>query len=242
MQKLAFRRGWRRRSGQDAVAASATPAHRIRAPRWSDVRLWIGVILVVGSMFAGARLLSHGSQTIAVWQAERDLSVGSEQWQLRPVSVSLGAAADDYIPAIEQPVGTLRVPVNAGELVPRSAFEESSFGPTRKVTVGVDPLHAPIDLHAGDVVDVWSTGTAASGEVEVDPQLVLEKVSVEQVGDGVGGMGGQLAVVLRVQPQDVSSLVRAARSGAVDLVTVPLDAQDSMVDAQIAASEAADPS
>jgi FixJ family two-component response regulator len=59
----------------------------------------------------------------------------------------------------------------------------------------------------------------------VDPVLVLPNVSVDHVANDSMGISGQFAVVLRVHPQDVAELVRAARIGAVDLITVPVDSQ-----------------
>ena len=209
--------------------AAAPRAQRLRSPRWSDLRLWLGVGLLIVSMFVGARLLSQGSDTIAVWQAERDLSVGSREWELRPATVSLGAATSDYVPVTEQPTGMLRVPVAAGDLLPRSALGEPIDGPRRTVTVGVDPLHAPVGLAPGDVVDVWSTPAAdsmigAEGE-SLEPRLVLANVSVEHVASDSLGVGGQMAVVLTVAPEQVPEVVRAGRIGAVDLVRVPVDSQ-----------------
>jgi hypothetical protein len=213
-----------------AVSTAAPPsAVRLRSPRWSDVRLWLGVGLLIASMFIGARLMSQGSDTIAVWQAERELSVGSTQWQLRPVTVSLGAASADYVPVTEQPTGVLRVPVAAGDLLPRSAFGSPERGPTRTVTVGVDPLHAPVDLTVGDVVDVWSTpevdSLVAGSDIPPEPVLVLPSVSVQEVAADSLGVGGEMAVVLSVQPEQVASIVSAGRIGAVDLVRVPTDSQ-----------------
>ncbi|HEV8023734.1 MAG TPA: hypothetical protein VGP37_02470 [Candidatus Nanopelagicales bacterium] len=204
-------------------------AVRFRSPRWGDVRLWLGVGLLIASMFVGARVLSQGSDTIAVWQAERDLSVGSQQWALRPVTVALGDASGDYVPVTEQPAGTLRVPVAAGDLLPRSALGTGDQGPTRTVTVGVDPLHAPVGLAPGDVVDIWSTPAAdsviGSSGASLEPTLVLSEVSVEQVGADSLGVGGEMAVVVAVDPQLVADVVRAGRIGAVDLVRVPVDSQ-----------------
>lgn len=208
---------------------AAPRAQRLRSPRWGDLRLWLGVGLLIVSMFAGARLLSQGSETIAVWQAERDLSVGSQEWDLRPITVSLGAAGADYVPVTERPAGVLRVPVAAGDLIPRSAFGESSDGPRRTVTLGVDPLHAPVGLVSGDIVDVWSTPAADSmvgvDSGSIEPVLVLADVSVEHVSSDSLGVGGQMAVVLSVGPEQVPQVVRAGRIGAVDLVRVPVDSQ-----------------
>lgn len=214
---------------RDASLGNSPKATRLRSRRWGDLRLWVGMALIVASMFAGARLLSQGTDSVTVWQAQRDLSVGSQNVQLRPVTVSLGSVEGDYLPATEQPVGALRFPIREGELIPRSAFGSPEVGPTRMVTVGVDPMHAPVGLQPGDIVDVWSTPAADASVGEtgraVEPVLVLSNVSVDHVADDAMGISGQFAVVLRVHPREVAELVRAARIGAVDLITVPVDSQ-----------------
>lgn len=192
-------------------------------------------MLLVVSMFAGARLLSQDSETITVWQAGRDLSAGAEIYDLRPVTVALGQAESDYVPVDEQIEGRLRYPIAAGELLARSALTDQEQEPSRIITVGVDPLHAPVDLAPGDRVDVWSTpansgfmdgipsdssSDSSSEAIPLGPRLALASVMVEHVG--TDALGGRVAVVLRVSPDQVADLVQATRSGAIDLVKVPL--------------------
>ena len=174
--------------------------------------------------------MSRGAQTVTVWQAERDMSVGSTPQHMRPVTVALGSVAEDYVLATERPAGQLRYPIQAGELIPRSALTLADSSPSRIVTVGVDPLHAPIDLAAGDRVDVWTTPdpvdtlTVPSDVDSVDgPRLVLESVLVEDVAPDA--MGRELAIVVRVRPDQVEDLVAAARAGVIDLVAVPAHSQ-----------------
>lgn len=170
--------------------------------------------------------MSQDAPTVTVWQASRDLSAGAPALHVQPVTVALGSVSDDYLTADEQPAGQLRFPIAEGELIPRSALEDLSTGPTRIVTIGVDPLHAPIDVAAGDRVDVWSTpsdnpmtGPVSSADLAIGPSLVLENVLVELVS--ADSMGSRLAVVVRVSPEDVASLVQASRAGVIDLVSVP---------------------
>ena len=214
------------------VSRDAPPAQRVRRHRRADLRLWLGLMLVVGSMFAGAHLMSQGAQTVTVWQAERDMSVGSVPTHIRPVTVALGSVADDYLLATERPHGALRYPIQAGELIPRSALTSLTLSPSRVVTIGVDPLHAPIDLASGDRVDVWSTPDSDAVELsavpsDVDsvegPTLVLGSVLVEDVAPDA--MGRELAIVVRVSPDQVQDLVAAARAGSIDLVAVPAQSQ-----------------
>lgn len=232
LERIRDRSQSRRRVRHDAVR-DAPRAQRLRLSRRGDLRLWLGLALVVGSMFAGAHLMSQGAQTVTVWQAGRDLSAGSEPQHMHPVTVALGSVAEDYLPVTERPAGQLRYPIQAGELIPRSALMIPDLAPSRIVTVGVDPLHAPIDLASGDRVDVWSTpdpdsvdALAVQGDADSDagPQLVLQSVLVEDVAPDA--MGRELAIVVRVRPDQVQELVGAARGGVIDLVAVPAHSQE----------------
>ena len=114
----------------------------------------------------------------------------------------------------------MRVPVAAGALVPADAFGPLPAAPTRRVTVPVDPLHAPVGMTAGDVVDVWST-PATDAAVAAPPVLVLAGVLVAEADGATIGVGGQIAAVLEVPADDVDTIVTALRTGVIDLVEVP---------------------
>ena len=213
-------------AGNDVAAPRA---RRIRTSRRTDARLWLGLVLVVASMFVGAHLMSRDAPTVSVWQASRDLSAGAPAHHIRPVTVALGSVSEDYLTIDEQPTGQLRFPIAEGELIPRSALTQTGVEPARIVTIGVDPLHAPVELAAGDRVDVWSTpsdgptGGSVDPAAPVVPMLVLAGVLVESVSSDA--MGSQLAVVVRVSPQDVPTVVLASRAGVIDLVAVPASSQ-----------------
>lgn len=206
-------------------AETTIPAAR-RAPRWQwrDLRLWLGLVLIVGSMLAGARLLSSSQEAVTVWQAVRDLAPGAMP-QVEPVTVVLGDAASAYAVADTPLDGRMRVPVAAGALVPAGATAKAEAS-TRQVTIAVDPLHAPVDLAAGDVVDVWATPTNG-GQSTGAPSLVLARALVLQSSPDALGVAGQLAVVIEVPTQQVTSIVTAVRTGQVDLVEVPLEGMPS---------------
>src|SRR5690242_1627018 len=50
---------------------------RVRPPRWLDLRLVLGVLLVLGSVLVGARVLSSADATVPVWAASGDLAAGT---------------------------------------------------------------------------------------------------------------------------------------------------------------------
>ena len=199
-------------------------AMRVSMPRWTDFRLWLGLALVVGAMFAGAHLLSSDGDDVTVWQATRDLPGGAVIADLRPVTVSLGDAGEDYLTADEAVTGRMLWPVAAGELVPRRAVVADDLAGSRLVTVPVDPLRLPPVLMPGDRVDVWST-PGDRADVVLVPQLIVPGVTVASISEDTVGIGGQIAVVLTLAEADVPDVVAASRGGSLDLVSVPLSSQ-----------------
>ncbi len=201
---------------------TAPPAARQRTARVSDLRLWLGILLLVGSTAAGYLLLSHGEDTVTVWRATRDLAPGTPPSGLEQVVVSRDVAGEAYARPGDVLAGRLRWPVVAGGLLPLAALDSVTLTHTRQVTVPVDPLHAPVALQSGDLVDVWSMPRpdgVAPGDRE--PALVLPAVVVMSVAEDAIGIGGEIAVVLEVPAQAVAAVVGATRSGVVDLVAVP---------------------
>ena len=204
--------------------AAQVPAQRMRVMRWRDLRLWAGLVIILFAMFIGAFLLSRGEETTTVWRASSDLSVGAIP-VATPVTVSLGAAQDQYLLASEPLTGQLRWPVAAGDLIPRGALGFSPMVNARMVTLPVDPLHAPVNMAAGAVVDIWSTPADVAGGVTAHPVLVLPRVTVAEVAADTVGVGGEIAVVVEIPEAVADQLVGAARSGLIDLVAVPIASQ-----------------
>jgi hypothetical protein len=188
-------------------------------------------------MFAGAHLLSSDGDSVTVWQATRDLPDGAMVADLRPVTVALGEASDDYL-AADQPVsGRMLWPVAAGELVPRRAVVPGELAGARLVTVPVDPLRLPPDVLSGDRVDVWSTSGERADMLPV-PELIVPGVTIASISEDTVGIGGQIAVVLTLAEPDVARVVAASRAGSLDLVSVPLASQSPDADSFLEAADA----
>jgi hypothetical protein len=204
-----------------ASIASPPRAERMRRVRWRDTRLWLGLGLMIIAMAWGASLMSSSDSTVTVWRASRDLVPGALPI-VEPVAVSLGAAAGSYARADAPIEGRMTLPVSAGALVPMAAIGTAPSTGTRRVTIPVDPLHAPIDLAAGDRVDVWATASDGGQTSIAPPSLVLPQVLVVSADRESVGVGGEIAVVIEVPQADVSAAIAAIRSGVVDLAAVPI--------------------
>ena len=199
---------------------------RSRVSRWGDVRLWVGVSVLIGSMFIGARVMASAEETVTLWRATSDLAAGSNPLAVEPVVVALAGSDEAYFRGLIPPTDVVIRPVGAGEFIPIGALGTADLTPVRVVTVPVNPLHVAVGVNPGDQVDVWatidSTTVSAVSQTSMVPTKVLAKITVIEIARDVVCTGGDIGVVLSVPESDVPSLVLAMRMGDIDLVKVPL--------------------
>jgi hypothetical protein len=132
---------------------------RVRPPRWLDLRLVLGVLLVLGSVLIGARVLSSADATVPVWAASGDLAAGTMLTgdDLVAVDVRLDDAAGAYLSTGTRPAGrTLARAVSRGELVPRAALAGAPS--LVQVALPVQAGYVPPGLTRGRLVDVYAVG------------------------------------------------------------------------------------
>jgi hypothetical protein len=210
----------------EGMAAPASPPARRAGAGRRDLRLALGVALVVASVVIGSRVLAAADDRVPVWSAASGLAAGttlsSDDLVSTPVAVDDLAA---YAATSQDLVGLrLTRDLGPGELVPLSALGPSAGADRRLVTVPVDPLHAPPSLARGERVDVYVSpddGTSVGDGVEVLPSLVLAGALVADPGAAdASGVTDQVGVVLDVAAADADRAVAAARGGEVDLVRV----------------------
>lgn len=213
-----------------AVSQPSSPrARRLAAPRWLDLRLAVGVLLVLVAVVVGARVFASADRYARVYVAAHALVPGE---RLAAGDLRVGRARFDgqggrYVAAAATPPTgyvVLRY-VGAGELLPRAALATAA-GPsagTRLVTVPVQPGHLATDLGHGDLVDVYVTAKPPAGGRVPTPTRVLAAVPVDSTDGGSRTLGGNasVAVVLAVPVAAVPDTVRAVEGGTIDLVRVP---------------------
>ncbi|MTD12979.1 flagellar biosynthesis protein FlgA [Nakamurella sp. YIM 132087] len=192
-------------------------------PRWWDPRILAGLLLVVGSVVLGAKVVGAADRTAPVWSVTRDLATGTvlTAEDLAVVRVKLDDTADRYLAGAAPPVGlALTRPVDVGELLPASAVRPA---PDHRVLVfGVTPEDMPPGVGHGSVVDLYLEVAGRSGE-RATTDLLAAGVTVQSVaGPASGGLSGaatddyQVAVAL--PPAAADDLIRALPTGTVRLL------------------------
>ncbi|HKC28482.1 MAG TPA: SAF domain-containing protein [Jatrophihabitans sp.] len=197
------------RRGELVPSGATSPRpRRVTSPSWLDVRLVLGVVLVIGSVLAGARLVGAASHTAPVLVARHDLTAGTI---LRAGDVSVlraklpGDASGAYLTGVDEVTGKqLARTVAAGELLPSAALR-AVHGETT-MTLPLAAASAP-ELHKGERIVVWlSTGACPS-------MVLLRGVAVQSVradedlsfGSGTAGQD----VVISVAPELAQRVVEA---------------------------------
>ena len=211
-------------------------ASRLELPRWLDVRMVLGAVLVLISVVVGARVLASADHYSAVYVARHSLVPGEHLGaaDLRIGQVRFHGEGSSYVAAAgPAPVGYVVTRyVASGELVPLTALEPvgSTTAVSRDVTVPVAPGHLPDGLGHGDLVDVYVTPKVAVGARVPEPTRVLAAIPVDTEGGGAESLaaGSTVAVVLVVPVGAVATMVHAVEAGTIDLVRVPASSVTSL--------------
>ncbi|QNG35966.1 flagellar biosynthesis protein FlgA [Geodermatophilaceae bacterium NBWT11] len=216
-------------TSRDAVSAAAPPdgptPRRVRPPRWLDLRLVLGVLLVLGSVVVGARVVTAADATVPVWAASGDLAAGTvlTEEDLVATSVRLDDAAAAYLSTTTRPAGqVLGRAVSAGELLPRAALEPGSD--LVQLALPVQAGYVPPSLARGQLVDVYAVAdpAAGAGVVTGDVDLVVGGAPVQAVsgrGEGVLSTATTtVQVVVAVRADDAQDVLSAIGGRALVVV------------------------
>lgn len=213
-----------------AGAVAPRAARRLQRPGWRDLRLVVGLLLVLLSVAGGLRLVSSLDESTPVYAAARDLLPGQPvtEQDLVTVPVRMGEQLSRYVDgSVPLEPGTFLLrQVGAGELVPATALGTARQALDKTVGVPVDALAAR-SLATGTVVDVWVSRRDgdAVGEAYLDPELLLEGAVVDTVPAETTGLGsglGRTAVQVVVPADEVGKVIAAVDQAArITLVPSP---------------------
>lgn len=191
------------------VEPSPSP-RRISTPRWFDLRLVLGIVLVLAAVVTGASVLARARHTDKQLAAAQDLEVGTRlrASDLRLVDTQLpdDVRADaDYLTDPSQAVGkVLARRLGKGELVPASVLTSSAVQTTVTVPFAAD---AAPTLRRGQRIVVWLS-THSCPSVVLLPDVTVQDVRGTDSG-GFSTAGSGQDVVVSVAPDLASRLVGA---------------------------------
>jgi hypothetical protein len=196
------------------VVPSPTP-RRISPPSWLDLRLILGVVLVIGSVAAGAYLISAADHTDRVLAVTRDLSAGTilHADDVTTVSVRLSRDSTGHYLTAGTPIDGKRLarPIARGELLPAAALQ--AIPALTTVTVPLATGQAP-RLSTGQRIELWiSTKRCPSAVLLYDVTVQ----AVQSIDPNALASDADQSVTLSLPPEQANRVVTAL---AIEDVTV----------------------
>lgn len=219
-------KGSRASQGRRAAASDQAPVpRRLGRPKWLDLRILAGLLLVVAAVVIGARVVGASSRTAPVWSAGHDLAAGTvlNAADVVAVQVNLADAAARYLAA--EPglvVGkALTIPLREGELLPVSALNAPM--PGRVVVVPVAAERMPPGVGHGSRVDIYLSATVQGAAGPTTTQLA-KNVTVQSTtspsGGALSGASSTVQLAVLVDPALAEEMVRKLPSGQAIITLV----------------------
>lgn len=208
---------WRGPRSDGGTTGRTSGAARVRQQPWSDPRLVLGVLLVLGATVLGAYVVSASDDTEPYWALGRDVAAGDpvQRSDLVESRARVGDRAarsflrtDEELPADLELLRWARTG-RAGALVERSALARDGAGTATELPLSVRLGAAPDDLRVGDRVDVWVGPSPEDGADAGEATLALADVPVVEDGRVVGA-GGARTVLVDVKGVDLDGATVAA--------------------------------
>ena len=174
----------------------------MRTPRWLDLRLVLGLVLVLAAVLLGATVLARARHTDQEVAVTHDLAAGTtvQAGDLQVVRVGLDDAARTghvYLTDESAAVGHVLVrPVSAGELLPAAAVRAAPRRTTVNVPFAAD---AAPKLTRGERIELW-VSTAKCPSVVLLPDVTVQDVTAADEGTFSSGGTGQDAVLSLTPP------------------------------------------
>ena len=187
-----------------------------------DMRLFIGLALVVCAALGGFALVTATESTTAVYVASKTLTPGHvlDKNDLVLTDVKLGNSGTSYLTANAfTPGSVVTKAVGAGELVPVSAVGTAKQVATTNVVVQLDvPLAS--EAVVGSSVDVWASMAVGQG-VFGPPSVIISGAQIAHITEatGLAASNGGVRVELVVPQNKVAALLESQANGdALSLV------------------------
>jgi hypothetical protein len=208
---------------------SGVRAERLTLRPWADLRLLVGVLLVLGATVVGARLVAANDDTVEYWSVAADVQTGdplsSEQLVATRVRLDQTTASQYLRVAADLPAAVADLQwdhdVSAGALLDVAALVRRDRDTVRQLPITVVEGASPQDLSRGDLVEVWAAPTSAASDDLQPSTRVLGPVRVLQAGADAGSVGGSLARTILVEVSAstlTGEVVSTVGSGRVTIV------------------------
>lgn len=212
-------------SARPSARRPARPSGESR--RRIDLRLVVGILLVVSSTAGAYVYLSATNSTVDMYVASETLLAGDaiRETDLELVAVSVSGLGDTYVAAGELVDGAVATrTIASGELVPARAVGSVTSITTARLVVAVTE-GLPADTMPGTSIDVWATTSDPYSATPSSSSIVVPGATfVRALETDTYAMENETRIELMIPRSSLRALLGAQGNGAA-LVAVPTVSQ-----------------
>lgn len=209
----------------DPQIPAAPSPRRMSRPKWLNTRVVLGVLVVVGAVVLGSRVVGAQRQLSTVWATTTDLQAGTVLTgdDLAEIEVNLDDTAGRYFGSSAAIVGKqLTRALGAGEIVPVASVGDPAAD-TRLLALTVAGDEMLPGLTRGSVIDVYLV-QGSGADLTTKPaaaDLTVQEVTAPSSGglSGAGSSGYQ--VVVRLPTKRAQELVTQLSTGTLKILLHP---------------------
>ena len=184
--------------------------------------------LILAATLCGATLVASFAMSVAANQKEKywvvlhPIAAGTqlEAGDLGLQSVVLGSSEGNYLPASENPIGSItRRQLSSGELLGgNSITNQATSLVNQQVSISVRSVDIPAQVSVGEVVSIYQLHDAQNGQSGLPPQYVLGGVFVTALDRKGSNFGGEAALTVSLKRELIPELLNATTSGRLVVV------------------------
>lgn len=188
----------------------------------SQSRLLIAGALFLTSILASLLIAYISSMGGKYWVLTRPLPRGVEitSSDIALAKVMLGRGVQGYLSSTLNPVGSTTIRnLQSGALLNYSDLSnDASEQDSESIAISTRSVDLPSTVSVGDLVSLYQVFDSRNGEATLAPQLVLSGLFVKEISQKGANFGGDFALTLSLNREDVPTALAATSSGRLVVV------------------------
>lgn len=188
----------------------------------SHSRLYLSIALCVGALLTSFLMTRAANARESYWVVLRPIAAGTqiEPGDLGYQSVVLGTAAESYLAASTNPIGSItRRRLLPGELLQGSSLTNDAQSLTQQeLSLSIRAVDVPLEVEVGELISLYQVHDVRDSNSVISPQLVVSGAFVTSIDRKGSNFGGEVALGILLDRSEIQSVLAATTSGRLVVV------------------------
>jgi hypothetical protein len=184
-------------------------------------------LLVAGALFLTSILASlliayissmGGKYWVLIHPVPRGVQITSADISLE--KATFGRGVQGYLASTRNPIGSITLRnLSTGSLLNSADLSNSGEAlDSESLSIAVRASDLPATTSVGEIVSLYQVFDSRNGEIVSEPQRVISGVFIKEISQKGANFGGDLALTISVQRDDVPTILAATSSGRLVVV------------------------